>query len=324
MGLLSSTIQNLSNMALNESSVEIPQVAPPALVDEFKAMLDTMPVLEQEEMVFPVYAVPVRSCSRLGRYLIEMEDLSRYMITNGKTNIMEAISEIGEYNGIRLDDTNCAMVIDEASILQEMDELGMNIGGSNSNDGNIGTVGLLGVHTDLGKFRRFANSREFVDVVSNKYGLPIVKKNYTIGLIEPTKDTIRHDGNVQESADEKMKKKASKEGQEVINEKDAIEEGAILDHIRNGGKASDFLAADPRSDNPYAKFANKTMTTDANGNFYTQTKDNKAMVATNPTHYDTGKYSMKEDVDPYQMMRDIAAGKYDAEIMSESYGGASF
>ena len=257
MGLFDSAISNLSNMAINESAVELPRTAPAALVDEFKAMLDMMPMLEEDEMNFPVYAVPVRESKRLGRYLIEMEDLSRYMLTNGITNILEAISNIGNSNGVSLNESNTALVIDEASILQEMDDLGYDIGGGNSNEGNIGTVGLLGPHTDLAKFRRFANSREFVDLVANKYGLPIVKKKYSIGLKKADEGSVVHKGNLQESADELMKDKAENKDQTAINEKD----------------------------------------------------DDKAVK------------ELEESVDPMQMIRDIASGKYDDQILAESYGG---
>lgn len=255
MGLFDSAISNLSNMAINESAVELPRTAPAALVDEFKAMLDMMPTLEEDEMKFPVYAVPVRESKRLGRYLIEAEDLSRYMMTNGLSNILEAIDLIGKSNGITLNEGNTALVIDESSILEEMADLGYDIGGGNSNDGNIGTVGLLGPHTDLNKFRRFANSREFVDLVANKYGLPIVKKKYSIGLKKADDGSIVHKGNIQESADEAIQDKATEKDQSVINEKDA----------------------------------------------------------------DKAVEKLDEEVDPMQMIRDIASGKYDDQILAESY-----
>lgn len=254
MGLFDSTIQTLSNMALNESGFEVPQVAAPAIVDEFKAMLEMMPALNEEEMKFPDYAVPVRESKRLGKYLIEMEDISRFMMTNGLTNILEAITTIGKANGITLDNSNTALVIDEASILQEMDDLGMNISKPNSNEGNIGTVGLLGPHTDIGKFRRFANSREFVDLVANKYGLPIVKKAYSIGLVKSDDTDVNHKGNLQEAAEDTQMKKT--DDQQVLNE-----------------------------------------------------KDNKPV---------------NEEVSAAQLIRDIALGKYDNELMAEAAGGENF
>lgn len=262
MGLFDSTIQNLSNMAINESACELPQVAAPALVDEFKAMLDMMPTLNEDEMVFPAYSVPVRECSRLGKYLIEMEDISRYMITNGQTNILEAVKVIGNQNGIRLDESNTALVIDEHSVLQEMDELGMDIGGGNSNEGNIGTVGLLGPHTDIGKFRRFANSREFIDLVANKYGLPIVKKNYSIGLIKADEGYIKHNGNLQESAPLK--------------------------------------------------------TTGINAILQEKDKEKKQTPVQEDVEPITEEYTQLD------MIRDIALGKYDNELMAESVGGPAF
>lgn len=251
MGLFDSAIQNLSKMALHENGLDIPQVASPALVDEFQAILDQIPSLTEAEMEFPVYAVPLKENTRLGRYLIEMEDLSRYMMTNGITNVLEAVTNIGNYNGTILNSTNTALVIDEASILQEMDDLGMNIGGSNSNEGNIGTVGLLGPHTDLGKFRRFANSREFIDTVCNKYGLPLVKKNYTIGLVKVKHGNIEHNGNVQESAAEYQ---ATKKGaSDILQEKKPgtnkvlPKQGDIGDTSMNETTLSDFKSKLPSS-----------------------------------------------------------------------------
>ena len=217
MGLFSTTIQTLSEMALQESGVQIPQVAAPAIVDEFKASLDLMPSLQEEEMRIPAYAVPVRECARLHRYLIEMEDLSRYMITNGVSSISEAMTDIAEANQISFSTKNVALVVDEASILQEMDDLGMNIGGSNSNDGNIGDTGLLGKHVDIGKFRRFANSKEVVDAITNKYGIPIVKKNYNVGLQNVKHGDRHHDGNAAFAEDAGINPQP---GDQVLNEKD--------------------------------------------------------------------------------------------------------
>lgn len=389
MGLFDSAIQNLSRMALNESGVEIPQVTAPALVDEFKATLDMMPSLLEEEMEFPVYAVPIRKNKRLGRYLIEMEDLSRYMLTNGITNILEAITYIGNNNGVRLDNTNVALVIDEASILQEMDDLGMNIGGSNSNEGNIGTVGLLGPHTDIGKFRRFANSREIVDTVANKYGLPLVKKNYTIGLVPVKHGDIKHDGNLQESAEETQ---ARKGGSEVLQEKPGVQkvepkggdfgdkpndksvnETTLSEFIRNGNRSNDQTKAMAQANGPNAGITQTSPTTKIGSATATKSYINPADYAkfkTGPTNAQIAANLGKSDahaqdmlrrtnaaqginpnssewgnvkpgttpessggarspgvmhasaaLDPnLQYLRDIALGKYDAEIMNEEYG----
>lgn len=219
MGLFNTTIQTLSEMAIQESGIEVPRVTAPALVDEFKAELDMMPSLTEEEMKIPADAVPVRECSRLGRYLIEMEDLSRFMITNNMGSVLEAMDAIANANGVEFSNRNVALVVDEASILQEMDDLGMNIGGSNSNDGNIGTVGLVGKHLDIGKIRRFANSKEVVDTIANKYGIPIVKKNYNIGLVDVKHGDISHNGNRQ-AVSEETDVQPTKPTDQVLNEKD--------------------------------------------------------------------------------------------------------
>ena len=183
MGLFDTAINNMSKLALNESGLDIPQVTSAALVDEFKATLDTMPSLNEREMYFDARLVPIRESSRLGKYLIEMEDISRYMMTNDIHNLREAVYRIGSANHLALSEANTALVIDESSVLQEMEDLGMNIGGGNFSDGNIGTHGLLGLHTDPHKFRRFANSREFIDTVCNQYPISKEKLQYWFGQI---------------------------------------------------------------------------------------------------------------------------------------------
>lgn len=270
MGLFNTTIQTLSEMAIQESGVELPQVAAPAIVDEFKATLDTMPSLMNEEMVIPASAVPIKHNSRLDKYLIEMEDLSRYMITNGITSIMEAIDKIGSGNGLSLSNRNTALVIDEASILQEMDDLGMNIGGGNSNDGNIGTIGLLGNHLDIGKFRRFANSKEVVDLVANKYGLPIVKKNYSsLGLVQ------------------------SKRGENVVH----------------NGNAKALTEDAPLTPNPGDQVLNEKPVND--------NKEDTNTSSSVGSLKDVGpKNAEQAHQESMQMLRDIASGKYDDELMA--------
>ena len=269
MGLFNTTIQTLSEMAIQESGVELPQVAAPAIVDEFKATLDTMPTLTNEEMTIPASAVPIKHNSRLDKYLIEMEDLSRYMITNQLTSIMEAIDKIGSGNGLSLSNRNTALVIDEASVLQEMDDLGMNIGGGNSNDGNIGTIGLLGNHLDIGKFRRFANSKEVVDLVTNKYGLPIVKKNYSsLGLVQ------------------------SKRGENVVH----------------NGNAKALTEDAPLTTNPGDQVLNEKPVNDK--------EDTNASSSVGSLKDVGPKNAEQAHQESMQMLRDIASGKYDDELMA--------
>lgn len=287
MGILSTAIDNLSNLALQESGVEVPQMAPPALVDEFKAEIDMMDSLTEDEMRFPDYAVPVRECRRLGRYLIEMEDISRYMITNGVTSILEAVSNIGRANGVNLDSRNVALVVDESSILQEMDDLGMNIG-SASNDGNIGTTGLLGAHTDIGKFRRFANSKEVVDTIANKYGLPLVKKNYNIGLIN------------------------TKRGNEIVHNGNAAGNMPPEENMSTAPKDVSGISGNIHEDADLKAPANATVLNEPDNSSKSTSKTTNTL--------NNSEVSTQEDAS-MNYLRDIALGKYDDAILAEESGG---
>lgn len=284
MGLLSTAIDNLSNLALNEASTVIPDMASPAIVDEMKAMLEMMDSLTEEECKIPAYAVPLKENHRLGRYLIEMEDLSRYMITNQVANILEAVDQIGKANHIALSNKNVALVIDEASILQEMDDLGINIGPS-SNEGNIGDTGLLGKHLDLGKFRRFANSKELVDTIANKYGLPVVKKNYNIGLVQTKRgDEIKHDGNVNGNM---------APGENIPTGKP--DTSGISGNIHESAETAELKPTGPNTTvlNEPDKSGSNSVNKNSNS-------------------------SLDESM---QYLRDIAAGKFDDAILAEEAGG---
>ena len=189
MGLFNSAFQTLSEMAINENGVDLPTTTSAAMVDELKAMLESMPTLSPQEMVFTAQAVPIKESNQLGMYLIEMEDLSRFMLTNEYTNILEAVNTILETNGIYDGEGRTALVIDEASILDEITDLGYYVGSPDGNPTGLGK-GLLGPHTDIDKFRKFANSKELIDQISNRYGLPVVKKNYTVGLVKEAAEQV--------------------------------------------------------------------------------------------------------------------------------------
>lgn len=189
MGLFNSAFQTLSEMAINESGVDLPNTTSAAMVDELKAVLESMPSLDMEDMIFTEQAVPVRDSRKLRMYLIEMEDISRYMLTNGITNILEAVNNILDYNGIMDGQGRTALVIDEASILNEINDLGFNIDSPDANPSGLGK-GMLGPHTDIDKFRKFANSKQIIDTISNRYGLPVVKKNYSVGLVNETAEQV--------------------------------------------------------------------------------------------------------------------------------------
>lgn len=191
MALFNNAIQTLSEMAIQENGVDLPQVTAPAIIDELKATLELMPSLNEAEMQYGAMAVPIKESPRLNKYLIEMEDLSRYMITNGVSSIVEAVKNILETNGIGDEFNKVALVIDEASILNEMDDLGFDIPGTNVTDGNLGTHGMIGKHLDIQKFRRFANSKEIIDTITNRYGIPVVKKNYSVGIMKESTEATK-------------------------------------------------------------------------------------------------------------------------------------
>lgn len=246
MGLFNDAIQTLSEMAIMENGVELPKVAAPALLDEFKSTLDSLPSLTEEEMVFREEMVPIRESGRLQKYLIEMEDLSRYMITNGINDINQALSNICEANGIPGAEHDVALVIDEQSILDEMTELGFNVGDPPANPTGLGK-GMLGDHLDIQKFRKFANSKEVIDTITNRYGLPVVKKKYSVGMVNESADIKAKPGDqvIQEKPlkDDKNSKKVN---QQIVKEEeepvmDARE--AYLQHLRDiaAGKYDDEL-----------------------------------------------------------------------------------
>ena len=284
MGVFHTAIDNLSLLAMNESATKIPDMASPAIVDEMRAMLEMMDSITEEESKLPAYAVPLKENKRLGRYLIEMEDLSRYMITNQVSNILEAVDQIGKANNLTLTNKNTALVIDEASILQEMDDLGINIGPA-SNDGNIGDTGLLGKHLDLGKFRRFANSKELVDTIANKYGLPVVKKNYNIGLVRTKRgEEIKHEGNVQGNL---------APGENIPTGQP--DTAGITGNIHESAEAAELKPTGP--DTKVLNEPDKSGSNSVNKN---------------------SNSSLDESM---QYLRDIAAGKYDDAILAEEAGG---
>ena len=190
MGVFNTAIQTLSEIAIQEAGVTIPEVTRTSLLEEVKNTMDNFPTLSLDECRFDAMMVPIRENRRLGKYLIEMEDLSRYMITNQISSITEAVGDILTANDLVGQYSNIALVVDEASILDEMDQLGANISG----DYPTPTPGLgntiFGSQDNFKNLRRIANTKELLDTLYNKYGLPIVKKNYSqVGLLKENEDT---------------------------------------------------------------------------------------------------------------------------------------
>lgn len=216
MGIFKNALQTLSDVAIQESGVTLPEVAKTTLLEEVKSSLDNYPTLTAEECRFDVKMVPVKSNNRLGKYLIEMEDLSRYMITNQVTSIREAVNNILECNDIADQYINVALVVDEASILDEMDQLGATIAGDfPTPQPGLGET-IFGAQDNFKNIRRIANTKELLDILYNKYGLPVVKKNYNqVGLLKEEMETAP----VKADQDAKVLNEKKPNGQSVIETK---------------------------------------------------------------------------------------------------------
>ena len=225
MSLFSSAIQTLSSMAINEAAVDIPQTADQSLIESVIHELDGMPYVNMDEMRFLAEMVPVRKSPRLGRYLIEMEDLSRYMFTNRIQDAKQAVCNILECNGLIGQFNNVAIVIDEASLLEDLEELGYNVTGFTlkTPPKGLGLGMITKNQDDFKKIRRIANSKQMMDVLTGRYGLPLIKKNYQQeGLLEAAEDVqikkkadeeVIHEGDKKKSSpkkDDEEKTKPSK------------------------------------------------------------------------------------------------------------------
>ena len=195
MPLFKSAIQTLSEMAIQESGCTIPQTADRNLVEEVKQTLANMPSLVEKEMVFTEEMVVVRKSDRLGRYLIEMEDLSRYMLTNGLGSIRESINNILEANGLSGRYADVAIVIDEQSILDEVEGLGYLLPDDMPQPTKgLGYAMVTKNHQDFNKIRRIANTKQLMDPLTGRYGLPLIKKNYKQeGLLEGCKKSAEEE-----------------------------------------------------------------------------------------------------------------------------------
>jgi hypothetical protein len=204
MSLFKSAIQTLSEMAINESGLTLPETADRTLLEDVAQMLTNMPALNEQEMRFTPDMVIVRQSDRLGRLLIEMEDLSRYMLTNGVVNVKTAISNILEANDVADRFYDVAIVVDEASILDEMEDLGHNTDGSVANpEPGLGKPIFGNDQKDFAKIRRVANTKQLLDLITGRYGLPLVKKNYKQeGFLEAAKQASEEDVELKKGADQ--------------------------------------------------------------------------------------------------------------------------
>ena len=303
MGMFSNAIQSLSQLAIQESGVTIPQTADDSLIDEIKARLDSMTPLTEEEMYVPAEAITVKLSNRLHKYLIEAEEISHFMITNGITNFKEAIGYILEANDLSGEYHNVAIVIDEDSILDEMDNLGYAVSDFNLQTPPKGLgLAMVGKQRDFAKLRNIANTKELMDLLTGRYGLPLVKRNYTnVGLLNRT---VHHEAaeetEIKPPKDAKvLHEEDPKKKQEPVNEEYEIQEGYVDDAKEAGYKIK-------------KKFQNATSSAaDALRSKLGKARE-AVSQATNDVKQKLNIASANEAMDPHeahiQWMREVAAG----------------
>ena len=310
MSIFNTAIQTLSEVAIQESGVTPPQTADDSLLEEFGAMLNNMPSLTEDEMRFDVRMVPVKESTNLGKYLIEMEDLSRYMITNRISSVKDAIGNILECNGLDGQFMNVALVIDEASILNEVDDLGYCLDGKfPAPQPGLGET-IYGRPDAMKYIRRIANTKELLDTLYNTYGIPFIKKNYTqIGLLKEETDLSSDKEDVQ------MKKSPN---DEVLHEKDTKKSGEELSET----SLSQYKAALQANNSNPGSYSFKPPTSSGDTNIVGSSGSNVSSSAspssiasggTSNTVNSSNKNATTED-SHIQYLRDVAAGKYDYQF----------
>lgn len=289
MSIFSTAIKTLSDIAIQESSVELPTETKTNLVEEVQEMLDDIPSLNESEMVFDVRMVPVVANSRFNKYLIEMEDISRYMITNKISSLKEAIGDILECNDLEGEFNHVALVIDESSILSEMEDLGICCCDDkkypdNTDFSKVGKTSF-GAQDNMKYIRRLANSKQLLDTLYNNYGIPFIKKNYNqVGLLKEE---------AQYAEDVELQKKNK---EKVLHEKDVKDEPYTETSLPDD--------MNPPAHNP-ASTSNPTATR-VGPNSPSSKVIPKPNVTTPPN-----KPMTESDEKDLQYLRDVAAGKYD-------------
>lgn len=244
MGVFRETVQILSELAIHENGMEIPKTTTPAVANDLKSFLESIPTVGREDSFYSIDLIPVRRSQKLGKYLIEMEDLSRYMLTNDIRNIREAVSNILEYNNIPDQYHKTALVVDQNSILGELANLGFD---TEESSVHTKTIGQLGDYIDIDQFRKLANSKAMLDQIVNNYGLPVVKKVYDIGPInKPLSQTP-----VEEST-ETVKIKVPKNA-EILQEEQPkkLTDNDIMDSIVNKTDIMDQFEQNQNFSDPY-------------------------------------------------------------------------
>lgn len=187
MGMFNSVIQSLSEMTIKENSINVPTTTSNNVMDELLEMVENMPLLNERECIFPIQAVPIINSNNYG-YLIELADISKYMVTNNITSITEAIGNILNYNNLEGQYHRISLVVDEESILESLSSLGYNVNTDNwqvQPKKGLGMPLVSDCHTKFDSIRKIANTKQLMDILTGRYGLPLVKRNYTkVGLLE--------------------------------------------------------------------------------------------------------------------------------------------
>lgn len=318
MPILSTALQTLSEMAIYESSVEIPQETTPNIVQQLLEMLDNTPDLTREECIYEAGFIPIKKSQRLGYYLIEMEDLSRYMMTAGIQSISEAIGKILSENNLEGQYHRVAIVIDEHSILDEISSLGYSADSSTWTKKPKPGLGMPLVgnsHEDFKDFRKIANTAELLNVITNRYGLPVVKKNYEmVGLLKSSSSNNSMDESFdyideQRSFSDDVKLRDT-DGKVVLQEKPkSSKEKYIVDEDHEASREEQPGDIDSMQE---GKLWNRIK------DIPDYVKNNKGRIAakvvesSEQINYDNTEESLHESY--IQHLRDIASGKYDDMI----------
>lgn len=193
MGLYSTSLQTLSEMAILENSIDVPKETPNTIVEELLEDLNELPYLTEKQAIFDISLVPIKEDSETNQLFLEIEDLYRYMASNKITSITEAIGNILEYNNLNGQFHRLAIVIDEQSILDEIADLGYNIDSDTWNKTPPKGLGMplaVDTHTNFDNIRRIANTKQLMDTLTGRYGLPLIKRKYTkVGLLDSAEIT---------------------------------------------------------------------------------------------------------------------------------------
>lgn len=243
MPLFNSMVQTLSHMAIQEAGVTIPQSASQTLCEDVAQMLQGLPLLNEEEARWDREMVVVKASNRLGRYLIEAEDLSRYMTTNGIDDVKRAICNVLEVNDLAGQYHNVAIVVDEASILEDMEEIGYAVSGAMKTPPKGLGLAMIGKQEDFSKIRRIANTKHLMDVLTGRYGLPLIRKNYRqVGFLEAfeglSESAKAEDAELKMGKDDQVIHEDPKDDKKGSKGKDAIEDDASKEDKPKEGKGS--------------------------------------------------------------------------------------